>query len=78
MAIEKVKLMTWAISDMEDLVTKRPRLAVALLQFLANRNADFTSRIESFATENIERRLARSSFVSPSGWAAWRATDPCG
>jgi len=60
MAIEKVKLMTWAISDMEDLVTKRPRLAVALLQFLANRNAVFTKRIESFATEKVERRLARS------------------
>jgi CRP-like cAMP-binding protein len=59
-AIEKAKLMTWAISDMENLVTKRPRLAVALLQILAQRNADFTRRIESFATETIERRLARS------------------
>src|ERR1017187_9575473 len=26
-AIEKAKLMTWAISDMEELVTRRPRLA---------------------------------------------------
>jgi CRP-like cAMP-binding protein len=59
-AIEKTKLMTWAISDMEDLVTKRPRLAVALLQILAQRNAEFTWRIESFATDTIERRLARS------------------
>ncbi|MBZ5624974.1 MAG: Crp/Fnr family transcriptional regulator [Acidobacteriia bacterium] len=58
-AIEKAKLMTWAISDMEDLVTKRPRLAVALLQILAQRNAEFTRRIESFATDTIERRLAR-------------------
>ena len=59
-AIEKVKLMIWAISDMEDLVMKRPRLAVALLQVLAQRNADFTRRIESFAIDSIERRLARS------------------
>lgn len=59
-AIERTNVMTWAISDMEDLVMKRPRLAVALLQILAQRNAEFTSRIESFATESIERRLARS------------------
>jgi CRP/FNR family transcriptional regulator len=59
-AIEKAKLMTWAISDMEDLVMKRPRLAVALLQVLAQRNADFTRRIESLALDTIERRLARS------------------
>ena len=59
-AIEKAELMTWAISDMEDLVMKRPRLAVALLQVLAQRNAEFTRRIESFAIDSIERRLARS------------------
>ena len=59
-AIEKAKLMTWAISDMEELVTRRPRLAVALLQIFAQRNAEFTRRIESFAVDSIERRLARS------------------
>jgi CRP/FNR family cyclic AMP-dependent transcriptional regulator len=59
-AIEKTTLMTWAISEMEDLVTKRPRLALALLQILAQRNADLTGRIESFATDGVERRLARS------------------
>jgi CRP/FNR family cyclic AMP-dependent transcriptional regulator len=59
-AIEKTRVMSWAISDMEDLVTKRPRLAVALLQILAQRNADFTRRIESFATDSVDRRLARS------------------
>src|ERR1017187_4920933 len=59
-AIEKTTLMTWAISEMEDLVTKRPRLALALLQILAQRNGDLTGRIESFATDGVERRLARS------------------
>ena len=59
-AIEGTKLMTWAISDMEDLVMKRPRLAVALLRILAQRNAEFTRRIESFSIDNVERRLARS------------------
>lgn len=59
-AIEKVELMAWAVSEMEELVTKRPRLAVALLQVLAQRNAEYTRRIESFAIDSIERRLARS------------------
>jgi CRP/FNR family transcriptional regulator len=58
--IEKASLMTWAISDMEDLVMKRPRLAVALLQILAQRNAELTRRIESFSVDTIQRRLARS------------------
>ncbi len=59
-AIERAKVMNWAISDMEDLVTKRPRLAVALLQILAQRNAELTRRVESFSIDTIERRLARS------------------
>ena len=59
-AIEKATLMTWAISDMEELVMKRPRLAVALLQILAQRNAELTLRIESFSIDTIERRLARA------------------
>ena len=59
-AIEKAELMNWTVSEMEDLVTKRPRLAVALLQILAKRNAEYTRRIQSFAVDSVERRLARS------------------
>jgi CRP/FNR family transcriptional regulator len=59
-AIERAKLMTWSISDIEDLVMKRPRLAVALLQIVAQRNAELTRRIESFSIDTIERRLARA------------------
>jgi CRP/FNR family transcriptional regulator, cyclic AMP receptor protein len=59
-AMERAELMTWAVSELEDLVSKRPRLAVALLQVLAQRNAEYTRRIESFAIDSIERRLARS------------------
>jgi CRP/FNR family transcriptional regulator len=59
-ALEKAAVMTWAISDMESLVVKRPRLAVALLQVVAQRNAEFSRRIESLSLDTIERRLARS------------------
>ena len=59
-AVEATTVMKWAVADMEDLVAKRPRLAVALLQILAQRNAELTRRIESFAHDTVERRLARS------------------
>ncbi|HTS62188.1 MAG TPA: Crp/Fnr family transcriptional regulator [Candidatus Acidoferrales bacterium] len=59
-ALENSKLMTWTTAEIEDIVTKRPRLAVALLQILVQRTVDFTHRIESFSLDNIARRLARS------------------
>ncbi len=59
-AFENVQLMVWPISAVEELVTKRPRLAVSLLQISAQRTVDFAHRIESFSIDNIERRLARS------------------
>jgi len=59
-ALENTKLMTWTTAEIEDIATKRPRLAVALLQILVQRTVDFTQRIESFSLDNIARRLARS------------------
>jgi CRP/FNR family cyclic AMP-dependent transcriptional regulator len=59
-ALENTKLMTWTTAEIEDIATKRPRLAVALLQILVQRTVDFTHRIESFSLDNIARRLARS------------------
>jgi len=59
-AIESATVMTWPVSRIEDLVLTRPRLAVALLQVVAQRNAEFTRRIESFSIDTIEQRLARS------------------
>lgn len=59
-ALDHVRVMTWPIPEMEELVMKRPRLAVAMLQVLTQRNAELARRIESFATDSIERRLARS------------------
>lgn len=59
-ALENAKLMTWTTTEIEDIVQKRPKLAVALLQILAQRTLDFGHRIESFSVDNIARRLARS------------------
>src|SRR3977135_2937926 len=37
MALENTKLMTWTTSEIEDIATRRPRLAIALLQLLVQR-----------------------------------------
>jgi CRP/FNR family transcriptional regulator len=60
LALESTKVMTWTTAEIEDIVTKRPRLAIALLQILVQRSMDFGHRIESFSVDNIARRLARS------------------
>jgi CRP/FNR family cyclic AMP-dependent transcriptional regulator len=59
-ALENSRVMGWSTAEIEDMVAKRPRLAVALLQILTRRSIDFTERIESFSVDNIARRLARS------------------
>jgi len=59
-ALETTKLMTWTAPEIEEIIARRPRLAVALLQILVQRTLDFTHRIESFSVDNIARRLARS------------------
>src|SRR6201996_3507248 len=59
-ALESTKVMTWTTSEIEDIATRRPKLAIALLQLLVNRSMDFGSRIESFSVDNIARRLARA------------------
>ncbi len=59
-ALEDTRLMAWAAAEIEDIVMKRPLLAVALLQILTQRTIDFTHRIEGFSVDNISRRLARS------------------
>jgi CRP/FNR family transcriptional regulator, cyclic AMP receptor protein len=59
-ALENTKVMTWTATEIMDLAVKRPRLAVALIQILARRTADFGERIHSFSVDNIARRLART------------------
>ncbi len=58
--LEDAKLMAWSTQEIEEIVMKRPRLAVALLQIQVQRTLDMTERIESFSADNIARRLARS------------------
>jgi CRP/FNR family cyclic AMP-dependent transcriptional regulator len=59
-ALEDTKLMTWSAAEIEDIITRRPKLAVALLQILAQRMVEFGQRIQSFSLDDGAHRLARS------------------
>jgi len=53
-------VMMWTGSEVGDLILRRPRLGIALLQIMAQRCVHFGWRIESLASDSIERRLART------------------
>ena len=59
-ALENTRLMTWTAAEIADIVLKRPMLAIALLQIVVQRTLEYRHRIESFAVDNISRRLART------------------
>jgi CRP-like cAMP-binding protein len=52
--------MVWTGAAVEDFMMRRPRLGIALVQMLTQRCVHLSRRIESFASDNIERRLART------------------
>jgi CRP/FNR family transcriptional regulator len=59
-ALDNSKLMAWGTSEIEDVIMKRPRLAVALVQIFVQRTMEFADRIESFSADNIAQRLIRA------------------
>ena len=59
-AMESTKLMSWTIEFVEDVIMRRPRLAVALMQLMAQRSIYLAQRIESFSRDTVERRVARA------------------
>jgi CRP/FNR family cyclic AMP-dependent transcriptional regulator len=59
-ALDSTKVMTWSTAEIDELVVRRPRLGIALVQLMVRRSMDFGARIESFSIDNIGRRLVRS------------------
>jgi len=57
---QNTRVMTWTDTEIEQLILRRPRLGIALIQMLTRRCIDYSRRIESFSSDNIARRLARS------------------
>ena len=59
-ALEDTKLMTWTTAEIEQIIDRRPRLGIALVQLLAQRTVDLGDRIQSFSADHIAQRLMRS------------------
>jgi len=58
-ALDNTTLMTWNMSEVEELAVRQPRLGIAFAQMLAQRTTEFTRRIESFNANDVAQRLAR-------------------
>lgn len=59
-ALDKTSLMLWTIVELKRLMMRTPALGPALLRVLAQKLADANLRIESFAVDPINRRLAEA------------------
>jgi CRP/FNR family cyclic AMP-dependent transcriptional regulator len=59
-ALEPVRAMVWPVDQINLLCMDRPKLGIALLQFLVKRMKDIEGRIESLALDGIQRRLGRT------------------
>jgi len=59
-ALEGTQVMSWTSAEIEDVLLRRPRLGLALIQMLVQRSLEFSQRIVSFSADNTARRLARS------------------
>ena len=58
LALEDIKLMTWPMKTVEEIMARQAKLGIALLQLLAQRSLDLNARLESVSVDNIARRLA--------------------
>jgi CRP-like cAMP-binding protein len=59
-AHQRSTLMSWQSADVEEIMRKQPRLAIALLQFFGQRSLVLAQRMESLFFDPIDARLARS------------------
>jgi len=59
-ALQKTTLMAWRAGDIEEMIMKKPNLAIALLQAFGQRALGFTERIQSLSADSIDQRLART------------------
>lgn len=77
-ALEATKLMYWSTPEIDELVLRRPRLGLALLQMQIDRCLYLKDRVIALSVYNVAQRLAESlitfaqRFGSPSegGWVS--------
>jgi CRP-like cAMP-binding protein len=59
-ALEQTRLMVWTVEEINELLPARPKLALALIQFIVQRSLELEGRIEALAVESIPSRLVRA------------------
>jgi CRP/FNR family transcriptional regulator, cyclic AMP receptor protein len=59
-AMERSQIMSWTTEEIENVISQRPELGIALIQMIVNRSMDLCTRLESFAAEKTPQRVARS------------------
>ena len=67
-ALENTRVMAWTAAEIEDIIMKRPKLSVALLQILVI--SATASRVSAWTTLPAAWPGRSSGF--PSAWARWR------
>jgi CRP-like cAMP-binding protein len=77
-ALEPTTLMTWSVNELEEVIIKRPRLGIALIQMIVRRSIDFKYCIESFALENSAQRLGRALITLSERFGAPEADGSTG
>jgi len=59
-AMENTQLMSWTTDEIEGIAATRPQLAMAFIKLVVQRCHESESRVESFAVDSIQSRLARA------------------
>jgi CRP/FNR family cyclic AMP-dependent transcriptional regulator len=67
--LETAQIMMWMISEIREVMVKRPKLGLALTQFFPQRRVSCVQRLQSLATDKVSHRLA---------WALMRFADRFG
>jgi CRP/FNR family transcriptional regulator, nitrogen oxide reductase regulator len=59
-ALEETSVLFWSAAQINDLVSRFPRLAANALAIVSGRADEFLQRLRETATERVEQRLARA------------------
>ena len=59
-AVENTTVMSWTAEEIEEIMERKPKLAIALLHLCVKRAIHLEQRIETFSEDGISRRLARA------------------
>lgn len=59
-ALDNVSLMSWTANEIEEQSERQPKLGIALIHMLVQRELDYQDRLQSFALDKTPERVVRS------------------